>query len=360
MKCVLWKPMILGLLRTYLLVEGIDFVETFAPTTKMVTMRTFLTVAASKNWDLHQMDVHNAFLHDDLHEEVYMKFPPGFHIGAPGKVCRLRKSLYCLRQALRCWYSKLAHALRLYGFRNSESDHSLFVYQKESISLSILVYVDDLVIAGNDSASIAAFKVYLSNCFRMKDLGKLKYFLGLEVARISSGIFLCQRKYALDVLTETGLLGAKPASIPMEENHSLALASDSPLDDPLKSRRLVGRLIYLTITRPELCYSVHILSQFMQNPTNSQWDAALRIVRYLKSSPGQGILLRAVSDLSLTAYCDADWASYPLSRRSLISYVFFLVVHLSPGRLRNKLQFHTPPLRLDIVLWHLLHVKFFG
>ncbi|KAL9225890.1 hypothetical protein vseg_001766 [Gypsophila vaccaria] len=304
--------------------EGIDFVETFAPTVKMVTVQTFLTVAAIKQWELHQMDVHNAFLHGDLNEEVYMRLPPGFSHGHHGKVCRLRKSLYGLRQAPRCWYAKLATALQTYGFKASPSDHSLFVYIENDIVLNILVYVDDLVIAGNNGAAIAKFKAYLGACFRMKDLGRLKYFLGIEVARSASGIFLCQRKYALDILAETGLMGSKPASTPMEENHKLALASDALMTDPARYRRLVGRLIYLTITRPELSYSVHILSQFMQNPTVTQWDAALRVVRYLKSSPGQGILLRADASLVLEAYCDADWASCPLSRRSLTAYFIFL------------------------------------
>ena len=290
----------------------------------MVTVRTFLTVAAICKWELHQMDVHNAFLHGDLAEEVYMRLPPGFSNGLTGKVCRLRKSLYGLRQAPRCWYAKLATALRTYSFSASSSDHSLFVYCKHDIVLNILVYVDDLVIAGNNGAAIADFKAYLSDCFHMKDLGKLKYFLGIEVARNSRGIFLCQRKYALDILTETGLLGSKPASVPMEENHRLGLASDPLMPDPARYRRLVGRLIYLTITRPELCYSVHILAQFMQRPTQSQWDAALRVVRYLKSSPGQGILLRADSSLVLDAYCDADWARFPISRRSLTAYFVFL------------------------------------
>ena len=220
--------------------EGIDFVETFPPTVKMVTVRTFLTVAAIRKWELHQMDVHNAFLHGDLAEEVYMRLPPGFSNGLTGKVCRLRKSLYGLRQAPRCWYAKLATALRTYGFSASSTDHSLFVYHKHDIVLNILVYVDDLVIAGNNGAAIANFKAYLSDCFHMKDLGKLNYFLGLEVARNSSGIFLCQRKYALDILTETGLLGSKPASVPMEENHRLGLASDPPMSDPARYRRLVG------------------------------------------------------------------------------------------------------------------------
>ena len=206
-------------------VEGIDYNETFAPVAKMVTVRAFLAVAAAKNWELHQMDVHNAFLHGDLDEEVYMKPPPGFHTTNPGLVCRLQKSLYGLRQAPRCWFAKLAGALKRYGFSQSYSDYSLFTLSRDNIHLSILVYVDDLIISGNDSSAISDFKKYLRDCFHMKDLGLLKYFLGIEVARSNEGIFLCQRKYALDIITETGLLGARPAKFPIEQNHTLATST---------------------------------------------------------------------------------------------------------------------------------------
>ncbi|XP_021735700.1 geraniol 8-hydroxylase-like [Chenopodium quinoa] len=244
----------------------------------MTTVRAFLAIAACKNWEIHQMDVQNAFLHGDLAEEVYMKFPPGFESSDPSLVCRLRKSLYGLKQAPRCWYAKLTTALKRYGFIQSYSDYSLFTYTNGNTQINVLVYVDDLIISGNDSAALKAFKAYLSDCFKMKDLGSLKYFLGIEVARSPSGLFLCQRKYTLDIISETGLLGAKPSGFPMEQNHRLARANGEFLQYPEAYRRLVGRLIYLGVTRPDLAYSVHILSQFMQAPRIEHWEAALRVV----------------------------------------------------------------------------------
>ncbi|CAH9140336.1 unnamed protein product [Cuscuta epithymum] len=318
--------------------EGIDYTETFAPVAKMVTVRVFLAVAAARNWELHQMDVHNAFLHGDLEEEVYMKLPPGFRTSQPGLVCRLRKSLYGLRQAPRCWFAKLAASLRKYGFTQSYSDYSLFTWCRDNISLHVLVYVDDLIIAGNDSDAITAFKHYLHTCFHMKDLGHLKYFLGVEVARSAVGIYLCQRKYTLDIISEAGLLGAKPASFPMEQHHGLALANGELLADAEPYRRLVGRLIYLSFTRPDVAYAVHILSQFMQAPCQEHWHAALRVVRYLKGCPGQGILLSSSCDLLLSGWCDSDWASCPLTRRSLSGWVVFL--GSSPISWKTKKQ-HT-------------------
>ena len=138
--------------------------------------------------------MHNAFLHGDLSEEVYKKMPPGFLGSQPNRVCRLRKSLYGLKQASRCWFAKLAQSLRQYGFKQSYLDYSLFTYQHGVVQLNILIYVDDLLISGNDSAALTTFKKYLSSCFHMKDLGILKYFLGIEVARSLEGIYLCQRK----------------------------------------------------------------------------------------------------------------------------------------------------------------------
>ncbi|RVW73210.1 Retrovirus-related Pol polyprotein from transposon RE2 [Vitis vinifera] len=303
---------------------GIDYHETFSPVAKMTTMRAFLAIAASKNWELHQMDVHNAFLHGDLEEKVYMKLPPGFERSDPNLVCRLRKSLYGLKQAPRCWFAKLVTALKGYGFLQSYSDYSLFTYTKGNVQINVLVYVDDFIISGNDSAALKTFKAYLSDCFKMKDLGVLKYFLGIEVARSSAGLFLCQRKYTLDIVSEAGLLGAKPCGFPIEQNHRLGLANGELLSNPESYRRLVGRLIYLAVTHPDLAYSVHILSQFMQEPRIEHWEAALRVVRYLKGTPGQGILLRADSDLSLQGWCDSDWAACPVTRRSLSGWLVFL------------------------------------
>lgn len=171
---------------------------------------------------------------------------------------------------------------------------------------------------------VRRFKEYLSKCFAMKDLGKLKYFLGIEVSRGPEGIFLSQRMYALDIIADTGNLGSKPTSTPLEQNHQLAKSVAPLLTDPKKYRRLLGRLIYLLNTRPELSYSVHLLSQFIHAPKEEHWSAALRVVRYLKGSPGQGILLQSTDDLTLTIYCDADRSGCPLSRRSLSVCVVML------------------------------------
>lgn len=320
----------------YTQVEGEDFNETFAPVAKMTTVRCLLTVAMARGWGLHQMDVSNAFLHGELNEEVYMEVSQGYKVPAKGMVCRLKKSLYGLRQASRNWYSKLSRALTEYGFRESHADHSLFLYSHDDVFMVILVYVDDLVIAGNDDVACANFKKYLNECFHMKDLGELKYFLGLELARGSSGLFVCQRKYTLDILTECGMLSCKPLSFPLEPNHKLALDSSAPCSDPTQYRRLVGRLIYLTITRPEITYSVHVLSQFMKEPLQGHWDAAMHVLRYLKSSPAQGIIIPKENELKLEAYYDSDYTSCPLTRRSISGYL--MKIGAAPVSWKTKKQ----------------------
>ena len=186
------------------------------------------------------------------------------------------------------------------------------------------MYVDDLIVSSNDSSAIVSFKNYLGAYFQMKDLEPLQYFLGVEVARSTESIYLCQRKYTLDIIGETGLLGSKPATFPVEQNHRLALSTSALLDDAESYRRLIVRLIYLSFTQPDFAYAVHLLAQFMHSPHRDHWEAALRVVQYLKGSPGQGILLRADCNLTSFGWCDSDWASCPLTRRSLTGWIIFL------------------------------------
>lgn len=162
---------------------GVDFTDTFAPVAKLATVRVLLSVAVARGWQVDQLDVNNAFLHGELTDEIYMKIPPGYTHLYPGKVCRLRKSLYGLRQSPRNWFAKLRLALRRYGFRQAHADHTLFVYRSGPDMLVVLVYVDDILVAGNNSSLCTAFKKYLDECFNLKDLGPVSYFLGIECAR---------------------------------------------------------------------------------------------------------------------------------------------------------------------------------
>ncbi|KAI5330645.1 hypothetical protein L3X38_030043 [Prunus dulcis] len=304
--------------------EGIDYTETFAPVAKLITVRCLLTIASVRNWPLHQMDVHNAFLHGDLHEEVYMLPPPGYRRQGEHTVCRLHKSLYGLKQASRSWFRKFSSAIQNIGFFQSKADYSMFTQTRGKSFTTILLYVDDMIITGNNDDAIRDLKHFLGTCFKIKDLGPLKYFLGVEIARSKSGISFCQRKYTLDILEGAGLLGAKPEKIPMEANVSLMPTGSDPLKDPTRYRRLIGRLIYLTITRPEITYAVNTLSQFMHEPRKHHFDTAHRLLHYLKGAPGQGLLFSSNGPLHLTAYCDADWARCPFTRRSVTGYCIFL------------------------------------
>lgn len=159
-------------------IKGEDYGETFAPVAKMGIIRLFLRASVGKGWDIYQMDVHNAFLHGDLDEKLYMKLPSGFNAADSKKFCRSWKSLYGLKQAPRCWFAKLSTALKDYRFKQSRSDYSLFTYDKKGTQLQILVCVDDLIITGSTTEAMAEFKGYLSSCFHMTDLGALKIFLG--------------------------------------------------------------------------------------------------------------------------------------------------------------------------------------
>ncbi|RVW31814.1 Retrovirus-related Pol polyprotein from transposon TNT 1-94 [Vitis vinifera] len=270
----------------YTQLEGIDYHDTFSPTAKMITVRCLLALAAAQNWSLHQLDVNNAFLHGDLHEEIYMSPPPGLRRQGENLVCHLHKSLYGLKQASRQWFAKFSTAIQAAGFVQSKADYSLFTCRKGKSFTALLIYVDDILITGNDVNVIVALKQFLHSHFRIKDLGDLKYFLGIEVSRSKKGISISQRKYTSEILKDGGFLGAKPVNFPMEQNTKLS-DSGELLKDPSQYRRLVGRLIYLTITRPDITYSVHVLSRFMHAPRRPHMEAALRVLRYLKNSPGQ-------------------------------------------------------------------------
>jgi len=304
--------------------EGIDYHETFAPVAKLVTVKTLLALAIKRDWIIHQLDVNNAFLHGDLQEEVYMQIPQGFSAKGERRVCRLKKSIYGLKQASRNWYHKFTSALVRLGYRQCKADHSLFIHKADDVYVAALIYVDDVIIVGNSMSKIQHTKAQLDKMSSIKDLGNLKYFLGIEVARTSEGLVLSQRKYTLDILKDSGFQGCRPSSFPMEQNLKLDKGNEEEKVDANQYRRLVGRLLYLQATRPDIAYSVNVLSQFVADPRQNHMNAVHRVLRYLKTTPGQGILLPRMGGTELVTYCDSDWLGCPYSRRSRTGYLLLL------------------------------------
>ncbi|XP_070035139.1 uncharacterized mitochondrial protein AtMg00810-like [Nicotiana tomentosiformis] len=301
-----------------------------------------------------ELDVNNAFLHGDLHEEVYMRIPPGLHISSSSTstasllVCKLQNSLYGLKPASRQWFSKLSDALLSKGYIASKNDYSMFTKSSVASLIILVVYVDDILLAGSDIAEMTALKQFLDDQFKIKDIGLVHYFLGFEVSSHSDGYVLHQHKYTSEFLGEFKCSHLSPLSTLQDPSIKLTVDMGDPLPDPSLYRRLVGKLNFLQHTRPDIAFSVQHLSQFLQTPRVPHMLVALHVWRYLMSALAQGILLSNASDLSLAAFSEFDWAICAFSRRSVTGFFVTLVAAPFLGRARNNLLFPFPLLKQSI------------
>ncbi|MCO5567572.1 hypothetical protein L7F22_021266 [Adiantum nelumboides] len=251
----------------YAQTKGLDYDETFSYVAKMTTVRLVIAMASMFGWKLRQMNVNNAFLNGDLEEEVYMIQPEGYqHPEFP-------------------YYST--------------ADHSLFLKHVDGEIVVIVIYVDDLILTGSHDEQILDVKKSLLREFNMKDLGELRYFLGIEIVDTLSRIWMIQRQYALDMLEKYGMTAAcKPVDTPLDQN--VKLVDDGHyIEDVTMYRKMVGSLIYLTITKPDLSYAVGVVSQFMQNPCKSHLDEMKRIMRYVKATVNYGMFYEKNAKLYL-------------------------------------------------------------
>ncbi|KAL0345270.1 UNVERIFIED_CONTAM: Retrovirus-related Pol polyprotein from transposon RE2 [Sesamum radiatum] len=331
-------------------IEGIDYKDNFSPVAKAVTVRILLAVAASKNWLLHHVDINNAFLHGFLDEELYMQPPEGYSV-PEGHVCKLKRSLYGLKQASRQWNVEFTSKIEGLGFLQSPHDHCLFTKSTATSLTVLIVYVDDILIAGESAADIQDIKTYLHNLFTIKDLGVAKYYLGLEIARSTEGIAVTQTKYVKDLLLDTGMTQSKPASTPLPAGIKFTSEAGHLLPNPESYRRLIGRILYLGFTRPDISHAAQQLSQFMQHPCQQHWDAAHHLLRYLKGTSNTGLFFSAGAPTDLIAYCDADWASCVDTRRSLTGFCIFLALQSFLGKPRNNRLFLDQQPRLNTGAW---------
>jgi hypothetical protein len=268
--------------------------------------------------------VKNAFLHDTLIETVYCSQPTGFADPAhPDLVCRLKKSLYELKQAPRAWYSRFACFLLSLGFAEAKSDTSLFVFRRGSDMVYLLLYVDDIILTTSSTELLRRIISALQWESTMKDLGPLHYFLGITVERRPDGLLLHQRTYTLDVLKRAVMTNCKPCSTPVDLKAKLAADSGPSVRDPSQFRSIAGALQYLTFTRPDIAYVVQQVCLHMHDPWESHLTAMKRILRYLWGTPDYGLLRRSCST-DLVVYTDTNWAGCPDTRRSTSGYAVFL------------------------------------
>jgi hypothetical protein len=304
----------------------VDFDEVFTPVARIESVRLLLALVAQEGWPVHHMNVKSAFLNGELVKEVYVRQPPSFVVdGHENKVLRLNKALYGLHQAPRAWNIKLDETLVALGFSHSALEHAVYTRGKGASRLLVGVYVDDLIITGNDASEIAKFKREMSAKFKMSDLGLLCFYLGIEVHQGADDIKLSQVAYARKVLERAGMASYNMCHTPMEPRLKLLKASTAAPVDATEYRGLVGCLRYLVHTRSDIAFAVGYVSRFMENPTTEHLNAVKRILCYIAGTIDYNCYYkRGSKELKLLGYSDADMGDDIDTRKSTTGVLFFL------------------------------------
>ena len=309
--------------------KALIFFDTYAPTCKPETFRILLATAAQKDLQLGQMDVKSAYLHSNIEEEIYLEQPQGFVKKANSGqklVCKLNKSIYGLKQAAKNWYEALTSLLLKERFKRSRNDYCLFVQKEEDETFSyVLVWVDDIVVAGATEEAVNEIKSMLNENFKMDDCGALNWFLGMQILRTHDKITVDQKKYIETVLQQFNMSDCKAVATPGEVNLKLVKSDDEEqkLVDLKLYRSLVGSLLFISKqTRPDILHIVNQLSRFLDKPNESHWKAAKHVLRYLKGTIDLRLTFLKNSNSDIIGDSDADWSGDLNDRKSTTGYYF--------------------------------------
>ena len=305
--------------------EGIDYDETFAPVARLEAIRMFLAFAAYSNFKVYQMDVKSAFLNGELEEEVYVEQPPGFiDPELEDFVYLLFKALYGLKQAPRTWYDTLSEFLLENGFTRGVIDKTLFHKKHKNDIILVQVYVDDIIFGSTNDALCARFAKLMQSKYEMSMMGELNFFLGLQVSQKPDGIFICQTKYVRDLLKKYKMEDSTPAKTPMATATKLDQDESGKKVDITHYRGMIGSLLYLTASRPDIMFATCLCARFQADPKESHLIAVKRIFRYLKGTPNLGIWYPKDTGFDLIGYTDSDYAGCKIDRKSTSGSCQFL------------------------------------
>ncbi|GJY14879.1 putative RNA-directed DNA polymerase [Tanacetum coccineum] len=305
--------------------EGIDYDEVFAPVARIEAIRIFLAYASYMGFTVYQMDVKSAFLYGQIEEEVYVCQPPGFEDpDHPDKVYKVVKALYGLHQAPRAWYDTLATYLLSNGFQRGKIDQTLFIKSHQGHILLVQIYVDDIIFGSTKKELCEEFEKLMKDKFQMSSMGELTFFLGLQVQQKKKGIFISQDKYVHEILKKFNYTDVKSASTPTDLERPLVKDADADDVDEHLYRSMIGSLMYLTASRPDIMFAVCACARFQVSPKTSHLLAVKRIFRYLKGKPSLGLWYSKDSPLELVAYTDSDYAGATLDRKSTTGGCQFL------------------------------------
>ncbi|GJX35189.1 putative ribonuclease H-like domain-containing protein, partial [Tanacetum coccineum] len=305
--------------------EGIDYDEVFAPVARIKAIRIFLAYASYMGFMVYQMDVKSAFLYGQIKEEVYVCQPPGFEDpDHPDKVYKVVKALYGLHQAPRAWYDTLANYLLCNGFQRGKIDQTLFIKRQKGHILLVQIYVDDIIFGSTKKELCDEFEKLMKDKFQMSSMGELTFFLGLQIQQKKKGIFISQDKYVNEILRKYNYTDVKSASTPTDLEKPLVQDGDAADVDEHLYRSMIGSLMYLTASRPDIMFAVCACARFQVSPKTSHLLAVKRIFRYLKGKPSLGLWYSKDSPLELVAYTDSDYAGATQDRKSTTGGCQFL------------------------------------